>query len=157
MISLFSIQCCEQGYRSSYWRRSEFKQCQYRANFWNRDVRWRSGWRFDGGGETSNVGRQCGDDNQLARIMDTTTKGAIPSIVREGSFAVIDGKRNPWIATINFFAIERSKEYATTRKSYTIKWAKILTTSSKGKSIPSWLRREWCYHIEQNKTIGRDE
>jgi len=27
--------------------------------------------------------------------MGTTTKGAIPSIVREGSFAVIDGKRNP--------------------------------------------------------------
>ncbi len=89
--------------------------------------------------------------------MGTTTKGAIPSIVREGGFAVTDRKRNPWIATINFFVIERSKEYVTTRKSSTIKWAKTLTTSSKGKSIPSWLKREWCCHIEQNKTIGRDE
>jgi hypothetical protein len=53
--------------------------------------------------------------------MDTTTKGAIPSTAREGGFAVADGRRNLGIATIKFFAIERSKEYVATRKKYTLK------------------------------------
>jgi hypothetical protein len=35
---------------------------------------------------------QCGDDNQSTRRMGTTTKGAIPSIAKEGRFAVADKK-----------------------------------------------------------------
>ncbi len=73
--------------------------------------------------------------------MGTTTKGVIPSTVREGGFVVVDERRNLGIATIENFATEWSKKYASTRRSYTIKWTKNLTTSSKGKSIPSWLRR----------------
>ncbi len=76
-----------------------FEQYWHRTNSWNKDVIRRSGWRSDGGKEISNVGKQCGDDNQSTRIMGTTTKGAIPSTTREGGFAAIDKRRNPRTTT----------------------------------------------------------
>jgi hypothetical protein len=58
------------------------------------------------------------EDNQLARRMGTTTKGAIPSTIREGGFAVVDGRRNLGTTTENC-AVERLKEsIATKRRSY---------------------------------------
>ncbi len=81
------------------------------TNFWSKDDTRISGWKLDGGRETSNVGRQCGDDNQSTRRMGITAKGTIPSIAREGGFAIVDGRRtlveisqnvtNPFTTTCN--------------------------------------------------------
>jgi hypothetical protein len=50
--------------------------------------------------ERSQIGIQCGDDNQSTRKMVIATKGAIPSTAKEGGFVATNRRRNLGITTI---------------------------------------------------------
>ncbi len=69
--------------------------------------------------------------------MGTTTKGAIPSIVKKGNFATVKEECIQEQQPLKSCATQRSKEFVATRRtSYTTRWAEAFTI---------------------NKTIGRDE